>query len=291
MTIKRLAKKSLHLIARTFGHRPVVAQVVKLAPSEMLAGRTALITGGTSGIGYATADAFLSAGADVVLTSRTARRAEEACARLAASDTTRQSRVHGVAMDLSDTEHLQSAFDRIVGMLHGKPIDILVNNAGILGGGIFDAPSEEFRAVLNTNLQGTAFMSRIVAKYMIANRIRGNILNIASSSSLRPAISAYTLSKWGIRGLTLGLAKSLIPHGIVVNGIAPGPTATPMLKTDAGKDIGHDTLPNGRYALPEEIASMAVFLVSGMGRTIVGDIVYMTGGAGLITFEDTNYCV
>lgn len=85
MTIKHLAKRSLHLIACTFGHRPVMAQVVKLAPSEMLAGRTALITGGTSGIGYAIADAFLSAGADVVLTSRTARRAEEACARLAAS--------------------------------------------------------------------------------------------------------------------------------------------------------------------------------------------------------------
>ena len=291
MTIKHLAKRSLHLIACTFGHRPVMAQVVKLAPSEMLAGRTALITGGTSGIGYAIADAFLSAGADVVLTSRTVRRAEEACGRLAATDTTRQSRVHGVAMDISDTEHLQSAFDRIVDMLYGKPIDILVNNAGILGGGIFDAPSEEFRAVLNTNLQGTVFMSRIVAKYMIANRIRGNILNIASSSSLRPANSAYTLSKWGIRGLTLGLAKTLIPHGIVVNGIAPGPTATPMLKTDADKDIGHDTLPSGRYALPEEIANMAVFLVSGMGRTIVGDIVYMTGGAGLITFEDMNYTI
>ena len=145
--------------------------------------------------------------------------------------------------------------------------------------------------MLNTNLQGTAFMSRIVAKYMIANHIRGNILNIASSSSLRPANSAYTLSKWGIRGLTLGLAKTLIPHGIVVNGIAPGPTATPMLKTDADKDIGHDTLPGGRYALPEEIANMAVFLVSGMGRTIVGDIVYMTGGAGLITFEDMNYTI
>lgn len=283
MTIKHLAKRSLHLIACTFGHRPVMAQVVKLAPSEMLAGRTALITGGTSGIGYAIAD--------VVLTSRTVRRAEEACARLTATDTTRQSRVHGVAMDISDTEHLQSAFDRIVDMLYGKPIDILVNNAGILGGGIFDAPSEEFRAVLNTNLQGTVFMSRIVAKYMIANRIRGNILNIASSSSLRPANSAYTLSKWGIRGLTLGLAKTLIPHGIVVNGIAPGPTATPMLKTDADKDIGHDTLPSGRYALPEEIANMAVFLVSGMGRTIVGDIVYMTGGAGLITFEDMNYTI
>lgn len=143
--------------------------------------------------------------------------------------------------------------------------------------------------MLDTNLKGTAFLSRTVARYMIENKIQGNILNIASSSSLRPAISAYTLSKWGIRGLTLGLAKALIPYGIVVNGIAPGPTATPMLLPDGGEDIGNDTLPGGRYAMPEEIANMAVVLVSGMGRTVVGDIVYMTGGAGLITFEDMNY--
>ena len=64
---------------------------------------------------------------------------------------------------------------------------------------------------------------------MVKNKIKGNILNIASSSSLRPAISAYIISKWGIKGFTMGLAKSLIPYGITVNGIAPGRTATPML--------------------------------------------------------------
>ena len=67
-----------------------------------------------------------------------------------------------------------------------------------------------------------------IVRYMKDNKIKGNILNIASSSSLRPATSAYTISKWGIRGLTLGLAKSLAPLGIVVNGVAPGPTATPL---------------------------------------------------------------
>ena len=291
MSLKCFVKRALHLVGRIFGHRPVVAQVVKLAPNEMLAGRTALITGGTSGIGYAIADAFLSAEASVVITGRSEKRVREACKRLISTDGQRSNRVYGAVMDISNTGNLQSSFEGITGMLHGQNIDILVNNAGIIGGNIFDITEEEFTAVLNTNLKGTVFLSRIVAKYMIANKIHGNILNIASSSSLRPANSAYTLSKWGIRGLTLGLAKSLIPHGIVVNGIAPGPTATPMLKTDADKDIGHDTLPSGRYALPEEIANMAVFLVSGMGRTIVGDIVYMTGGAGLITYDDMSYTI
>lgn len=124
---------------------------------------------------------------------------------------------------------------------------------------------------------------------MKAHQIKGNILNIASSSSLRPAVSAYTLSKWGIRGLTLGLAKTLAPYGITVNGVAPGPTATPMLMKGDRHNITHDGLPAGRYALPEEIANMALFLVSDMGRMVVGDIVYMTGGAALLTFEDMTY--
>ena len=123
---------------------------------------------------------------------------------------------------------------------------------------------------------------------MKENNIRGNILNIASSSSLRPAISAYTLSKWGVKGLTLGLAKALASEGITVNGLAPGPTATPMLKTD-GNNITNNKIPLGRYIMPEEISNMAVFLVSEMGRSIIGDIVYMTGGAGVVTYEDLNY--
>lgn len=107
---------------------------------------------------------------------------------------------------------------------------------------------------------------------MISNQIKGNILNIASSSSLRPANSAYTISKWGIRGLTSGLAKSLAPYGITVNGVAPGPTATPMLLKEDIHNISHPNLPAGRYVLPEEIANMALFLVSDMGRMVVGDM-------------------
>ena len=120
------------------------------------------------------------------------------------------------------------------------------------------------------------------------NRIHGNILNIASSSSLRPANSPYIVSKWGIKGLTLGLAKMLIPYDIVVNGIAPGPTATPMLHRDEMQGIEDDSNPMKRLVSPIEIANMAVVLTSGLGRSIVGDTVYMTGGAGVITIDDVE---
>lgn len=119
--------------------------------------------------------------------------------------------------------------------------------------------------------------------------IKANILNIASSSSLRPAISPYTLSKWGIRGLTLGLAKSLIPYNIVVNALAPGPTATPMLLPQSSESIDLPTSPANRYATADEIANMAVMLVSDIGRMIIGDCIYMTGGAGVITYDDMSY--
>ena len=86
----------------------------------------------------------------------------------------------------------------------------------------------------------------------------------------------------------MGLAKSLAPYGITVNGIAPGPTATPMLGKDPHSDLVFSN-PLGRYGLPEEVANMAVILVSGIGKSIVGDMVYMTGGSGLITYDDVDY--
>lgn len=88
--------------------------------------------------------------------------------------------------------------------------------------------------------------------------------------------------------MTLGMAKALIPYDIVVNGIAPGPTATPMLGL-TGKNVHFPQNPSGRVVLPEEIANMAVILTSNIGRSVVGDIVYMTGGAGVITFDDAVY--
>lgn len=89
----------------------------------------------------------------------------------------------------------------------------------------------------------------------------------------------------GSKGLTLGLADMMIPYGIVVNAIAPGPTATPMLAKNAGDSIYEPNTPSHRYAMPEELASLAVYMVSGAGNMIVGDTVYMTGGSGTITMH------
>lgn len=279
--IKRGIQYILHgqPIVNTYAHISV------LAPNDLLKGRTALVTGGTSGIGKSIVEAFLNAGANVVFTSRSQSRATTIADELQMKYP--NSKVMGVAMDNADISSLSVTYDEIVKAV--KKIDILVNNAGLRGGRWGDFNEEEYDNVMDTNLKGVFFLSELVAKYMITNSIQGNILNICSASSLRPANSAYSLSKWGIRAMTAGMAKTLIKHNIIVNGIAPGPTASPMFGMNSSDDITAKMQPNGRYALTEEIANMAVIYVSDMGRSLVGDIAYMTGGAGLITFDDNTY--
>lgn len=282
--LKRLVKYILYGIPV---QKQTSAIVTTISFNNLLEGRTALITGGTSGIGKSIAEAFMRSGADVIITGRSLNKANTICGKLNQKEGIK-TKAFPIELDNTQPASFEERFDDILKLDGVTQIDILVNNAGLGGGEIANTTIEEFDTVINTNLRGTFFLSKIVSRYMIDNHICGNILNIASSSSLRPAASAYALSKWGIRGFTLGLAKALVPYGIVVNGIAPGPTATPMLGRVAS-DIAFDKNPCGRYAMPEEIANMAVVLVSGMGRMVIGDLVYMTGGSGLITFDDIPY--
>lgn len=286
MSLKSIMLRGIRYI---FSGVPIVnleTKIVKLEWPKLLNGRNALVTGGTSGIGYKIADVFLDSGASVVITGRSQERIEESLYKLKEKDNNRQ--VSGLVIDNTNVIEIE---EKIKSILLEKDIDLLVNNAGI-GGGPYtldNCSEEDYQKVMDTNLRGAIFISRIVSENMIKKNLRGNILNICSSSSLRPANTAYVLSKWGLRGYTLGLAKSLIKHGIVVNGLAPGPTATPMLLKENINNIALPHNPSGRYVLPEEVANMAIVLTSEIGRMIVGDIVYMTGGSGVITFDDVNY--
>lgn len=284
-SIKRVIKYILYGVPMV---KRVQANVVSLDINKMLDGRVALITGGTSGIGKAIAETFLKSGATVIITGRDESKINNVLNEIKNQNVLYEQKVFGVQLNNIQPSSFGHKLDEIIKLISPAKIDILVNNAGIGGGDISNTTEEEFDQVIKTNLNGTFFLSKIVSKYMIKNSIKGNILNIASSSSLRPAASAYTFSKWGIRGFTLGLAKTLAPFDITVNGLAPGPTATPMLHCD-GHDISFEKNPMRRFAMPEEIANMAAVLVSDMGRMIVGDIVYMTGGAGVITFDDIEY--
>ena len=282
----QILKKLLGLLPKKI----INVSVSSIPSNSILSSRCAMITGGTSGIGFAIAEAFLRSGASVIITGRSKERLNDSLLKL-------RSRFNGAValgyvLNNTEVDSFEDIFKQMVDGVSKSGItgvDILVNNAGVNFKGMPNATEEEYDIVMDTNLKGTFFLSQMFGKYLIANGIKGNILNIASASSLRPADSAYTLSKWGLRGLTLGLAKSLAKYGITVNGIAPGPTATPMMLKGETSNMTLDRIPLGRYITPEEIANMALFLVSDMGRSIMGDIVYMTGGAGLLTYDDVNY--
>ena len=256
---------------------------------ELLKNRVALITGGSSGIGFSIAKSFLQNGATVVIAGRNEEKLSKSIADLKQIN----ENIYAIRLDVNETETFDNKIFEIEKLLNGKKIDILVNSAGIISTSkIGTTSNDEYDTVLNTNLKGTYFLSQSIAKYMKDNKIKGNILNIASSSSLRPATNPYAVSKWGIKGLTIGMAKKYIDYGIVVNGIAPGPTATSMLNEDntsKANNISKSQYPLDRYITPEEIANLAVFLTSDMGKMIIGDIVYMTGGIGTTTVDDLNY--
>ena len=176
--------------------------------------------------------------------------------------------------------------DEAASLFPDNRIDILVNSAGVVAhSGFENMTEEEYDNIMNVNAKGTYFMSQAVSRFMIAHKIRGHILNVSSSSALRPAWTPYQMSKWAVRGMTLGLADALLPHGIIVNAIAPGPVATPMLGKYEGDSIYNYANPSGRFSMPQEIANLAVFMVSSMGDLIVGDTFYITGGSGTITLH------
>lgn len=264
----------------------VYPNVITLSPNSLLEGRNALITGGTSGIGYSIAKAFASAGASVIITGRSEDRIAKAVLKL--KEETSSNLIGGILLDNRKVDDFKNSLDKAESIFK-KRIDILVNNAGVLGCDFSTGDESTYDMVMDTNLKGAFFLSQNVAHYMVERNVKGNILNVGSSSCLRPAASAYTISKWGLRGLTMGMARLLAPKGITVNGIAPGPTATPMLmQNESNRDMFFSN-PLGRYILPEEIANMAVILVSDLSRAVIGDIVYMTGGSGVVTYDDVNY--
>lgn len=262
---------------------------IPVSYGNILIGKTVLITGGYGGIGYAIAKVCIRNGASVILAGRDEKKLKVTIDEIGKERRLDTQQIIPLTIDVQNVDAIKAKIEDISCVTPQKRIDILINNAGVSAGcPIGKTAEEDYDKVLDTNMKGTYFMAQEFANYLIEHRINGNILNISSVSGIRPAITPYMLSKWGIIGLTEGLAKKLIKYGIVVNGIAPGPTATDMLNKD-GSDLMYNRSPAQRYADPMEIANLAVFLISDMGRMIVGDTVYITGGCGNLTVDDITY--
>ncbi|MBQ2834925.1 MAG: 3-oxoacyl-ACP reductase FabG [Clostridia bacterium] len=244
-----------------------------------LKNKVAIITGGSRGIGFATADKFLQEGAVVILTASTMDSANKAVAQL--KEKHPNATLAGISPDLSSLESVRQAF-REATSVYGC-VDILVNNAGMSESTPFMEYTEEtFDKVMDLNVKGVFNATRAAAECMVA-RGSGVILSTSSMVSIsgQPSGFAYPASKFAVNGLTVSLARELGPKGIRVNAVAPGITETDMMKAVPKEVIDPliARIPMRRLGQPEDIANAFAFLASDEASYITGVILSVDGMA------------
>ena len=247
-------------------------------PGLDLNGRTAVVIGGTSGIGRSIAHGLAAAGADVVCSSRRPEEVERTAAEIEALGR----RTIRCTSDVSARDSLEKLLGDAVAAL-GK-VDILVNSAGRTKREPTVTQSEEdWNAVLETNLNGTLRACQVFGAHMIANGY-GRIVNIASLSTFVSLfeVAAYSASKAAVASLTKSLAVEWAKHGVNVNAIAPGVFRTALNEklldeTPRGQEFLTRT-PMGRFGKVEELAGAAVFLASDAASYVTGEVLVVDGG-------------
>ena len=241
--------------------------------------KVAIITGGSRGIGYATAEKFLREGALVAITASTQENAEKAADKLRADFP--QSRIMAISPDLTSLESVKESFRQVVERF-GR-LDILVNNAGVSERTPFVQYTEEtFDKVMDLNVKGIFTATRAAVEYM-EQQHSGVILTTSSMVSIygQPSGFAYPASKFAVNGMTLSLARELGPHGIRVNAVAPGITETDMMKAVPRSIIDPmiAQVPLRRLGQPQDIANAFAFLASDEAGYITGVVLSVDGMA------------
>jgi len=243
-----------------------------------LAGKRALVTGSSRGLGRVIARGLARAGADVVLNGRDAGRVEQAMAEFRAEGLCAHARPFDVT-DERQVEDAVAAVERDVG-----PIDILVNNAGVnLRGPLAQFDTGRWHELMAVNVHGVFHVCRAVGRRMVA-RGAGKIINIASlmSEGGRPGVAPYAVSKGAVKMFTRALAVEWGPHNVQVNAIGPGYFRTDMTRS-LHEDESFDAwvrgrTPMGRWGEPAELVGAAVFLASEASSYVNGQTIYVDGG-------------
>ena len=232
-------------------------------------GRVVLVTGGSRGIGLATAQAFAAAGDSVAVTYRSSPPPDD--------------RLLAVECDQTDSAQVDACYSAIQEQL--GPVEVLVANAGITRDKLLLRMSDDdFADVINTNLTGSYRMAKRAAKTMLRARA-GRVIFISSVVGLLGSAGQvnYAASKAGLIGMARSMARELGSRNITVNVVAPGPVATDMIDelNDAQRAAITDAVPLGRVASPAEIAAAVVFLASPQAGYITGAVLPVDGGLGM----------
>jgi glucose 1-dehydrogenase len=245
-----------------------------------LAGKIALVTGSSQGIGRAIVERFAQEGADVVINyNRTPAGAADALRNVEAAG--RRGLI--VKADLSNTTEVRNLI--ATGIEHFGQLDILVNNAGIETHAPFwEVTEEDFDRVLNVNLKGVFFATQAIVRHFIETKRPGKIVNISSvhEDLPFPNFAAYCASKGGLKMLTRNLSVELGPFGITINSIAPGAIETPintkLLNDPLKLNALLTQIPLARLGKPNDVSGLATFLASADADYVTGATYFLDGG-------------
>ncbi|MDH7804578.1 MULTISPECIES: SDR family NAD(P)-dependent oxidoreductase [unclassified Rhizobium] len=249
-----------------------------------LAGKIAVITGGSRGIGRATAERFLAEGAKVVIASVDEARLHETAKEIGTPET-----VLVVATDVGKKDQVEALITKAVEKF-GR-LDIMVNNAGIaMVQDFLSVTKEDYDKVLGINLEGAFWGTQAAARQMISQGGGGVIINMSSINSglANPNVATYAISKGGMNQITGTAAVAFAPHGIRVVGVGPGTIDTEMVRGDfvssAGDRVILSRTPLGRYGRADEVASVVAFLASDDASYITGETIYPDGGRRVLNY-------
>lgn len=244
----------------------------------MLKGKTAIVTGGSRGIGAAICKRFAEQGANIALLySGNTQKAEETKAALQEMGV----KAEAYQCNVADAEQVAAVCKQIIKDFGGA--DILVNNAGITKDKLVPMMKvPDFDSVVDTNLKGAFYMIKQLYPVFMKQK-SGKIINISSVSGLmgNPGQTNYSASKAGLIGLTKSVAKELASRNVNCNAIAPGFVATDMTENLSENNALVDHIPMKRFAQPEDIANLALFLASDQSDYITGEVIRIDGGLAM----------